>query len=129
MKRQNIEVVIGFLDAVRRSDREAAAEFLDADVFWQGLLPELACRDSREVLDIFLRRREDSTIEIDRLEVIGTPRGAVFAFHRPETWEVEGIEVHGVIYHAAEIADGRISRIADYLEREEAVAAAGGVND
>ena len=128
MKRQNIEVVIGFLDAVRRGDREAAAEFLDPDVFWQGVLPDLACRDSREVLDIFLRRREDP-IEIDRLEVIGTPRGAVFAFHRPETWEIEGIEIQGVMYHAAEIEHRRITRIADYPDRDEAIAAAGRASD
>jgi len=28
MKRQNIEVVLGFLDAIRRRDREAAGDFL-----------------------------------------------------------------------------------------------------
>jgi hypothetical protein len=28
MKRRNIEVLLGFLDAIRRRDRQAAAEFL-----------------------------------------------------------------------------------------------------
>ena len=52
VKRKSIEIVLGFLDAIRRRDRE---------------------------------------LEIDRLELIGTHRGAVFAVHRPETWEIEGI--------------------------------------
>jgi hypothetical protein len=131
MKRQNIEVVIGFLDAIRRGDREAAAGFLHPDIFWQGVIPDLACRNSAEVLGIFLRRREDPTIEIDRLEVIGTPRGAVFAFHRPGTWEIEGtgIEIRGVMYHAAMIETGRITRLADYRDLADALAAADGQDD
>jgi hypothetical protein len=32
MKRQNLEIVLGFLDAIRRGDREAAADFLDPEI-------------------------------------------------------------------------------------------------
>lgn len=44
MKRQNIEVVLGFLDAIRRSDGEAAAQFLHPEIVWQGVLPDLVRR-------------------------------------------------------------------------------------
>jgi ketosteroid isomerase-like protein len=124
MKRQNIEVVLGFLDAIRRRDREAAAGFMHREIVWTGVIPELACRTPGEVLDIFLGRR-DEQIEVDRLELIGAEQGAVFAFHRPEIWEIAGIEIRGSMYHAAEVADGRITRINDYAERVEALAAAG----
>jgi hypothetical protein len=87
MTRQNIEVVLGFLDAIRRRDREAAGEFLDPGIVWRGVVPDLVCRSPGEVLDVFLGRR-DEQIEVDRLELIGAERGAVFAFHRPEIWEV-----------------------------------------
>lgn len=124
MKRKNIEVVLGFLDAVRRRDREAAADFLDPEIVWRGVVPDLVCRSPDEVLGIFLGQR-DEEIEIDRLELIGTHRGAVFAVHRPEVWDVAGVEIRGAMYHAVEIDDGRITGIADYADCGEALAAAG----
>ena len=124
MKRQNIEVVLGFLDAIRRRDREAAGDFLDPEIVWTGVVPDLVCRSPGEVLDIFVERR-DEQIEVDRLELIGAERGAVFAFHRPEIWEVAGVEIRGAMYHAVEIENGRITRINDYAEPAEALAAAG----
>jgi ketosteroid isomerase-like protein len=124
MKRQNIEVVLGFLDAIRRRDRAAASDFLRREIVWRGVVPELACRNPGEVLDIFLGRR-DEQIEVDSLELIGTEQGAVFAFHRPEIWEVAGVEIRGSMYHKVEVVDGRITRIDDYAERTEALAAAG----
>src|SRR5262249_8372696 len=124
MKRRNIEVVLGFLDAIRRRDREAAAGFLHREIVWTGVVPDLVCRTPGEGLDIFLGGR-DEQIEVDRLELIGAEQGAVFAFHRPEIWEIEGIEIRGSMYHAVEVVDGRITRINDYAERPEALAAAG----
>jgi len=76
------------------------------------------------VLDIFLGRR-DEPIEIDALELIGAELGALFAFHRPQSWDVAGVEIRGSMYHAVEVADGRITSINDYAERTEALAAAG----
>jgi ketosteroid isomerase-like protein len=128
MKRQNIEVVLGFLDAIRRRDREAAGDFLDPEIVWRGVVPDLVCRSPGEVLDIFLGRR-DEQIEVDRLELIGAEQGAVFAFHRPEIWEVAGVEIRGAMYHAVEIEDGRITRINDYAEPAEALAVAGVEDD
>jgi ketosteroid isomerase-like protein len=125
MKRKNIEVVIGFLDAIRRRDREAAAGFLDPDVSWQGVVPDLVCRNSEEVLGIFFRRRNDPGVEIDALEIIGAARGAVFAIHHPAVWAVAGTEIRGVMYHAAEIEAGRIRRLRDYPDRAEALSAVG----
>jgi hypothetical protein len=124
MKRENIEVVLGLLDAIRRRDREAAADFLDPKIVWHGVVPDLVCRSPDEVLGIFLRGRDDE-IEIDRLELIGTRRGAVFAIHRPEVWDVAGVEIRGAMYHAVEVDDRRITGIADYADRGEALAAAG----
>jgi ketosteroid isomerase-like protein len=124
VKRQNIEVVLGFLDAIRRCDREAAGDFLHPEIVWTGVVPDLVCESPGEVLDIFLRRR-DEPIEIDRLELIGAERGAVFAVHRAETWEVAGVEIRGAMYHAVEVEGDRITRINDYAEPAQALAAAG----
>jgi hypothetical protein len=71
------------------------------------------------------RRRRDDQIEIDRLELIGAERGAILAFHRRDTWKVADIEIRRAMYHALEIQDDRITKINDYAERAEALAAAG----
>jgi hypothetical protein len=86
------------------------------------------CRHAEEVLDIFFRQR-DSQIEVDRLELIGGQGGAVFVVHRPETWEVAGVEIRGAMYHAVEIEDGRITRMTDYVGREDALTAVGLVDN
>lgn len=126
MKRHNIELVLGFLDAVRRGDRDAAAACLDRDIVWRGVLPELVCRGPEAVLDIFMRQRGDEEIEVERLELIGTDNGAVLALHRPETWAIAGVEIRGVLYHALTIEKEKIATIDDHAERGEALAAAGG---
>jgi hypothetical protein len=59
MKRQNIELVLGFLDAIRRRDRETAAGFLHPEIVWRGVVPDLVCASPREVLDSFLGRRDE----------------------------------------------------------------------
>lgn len=69
IKRHNIELVLGFLDAVRRGDHAAAAACLDREIVWRGVLPELVCRGPEEVLDIFMRRRGDEEPEVERLEL------------------------------------------------------------
>jgi hypothetical protein len=48
MKRQNIETVLGFLDAIRRGDREAAGGFLDPAIVWRGWSPSSNARAPRK---------------------------------------------------------------------------------
>lgn len=67
----------------------------------------------------------DANQEIDSLELIGSDRHIVLGVHAPELGEVDDVEIGGEIYNVFTIEDGRITRIADYLGREEALAAAG----
>jgi limonene-1,2-epoxide hydrolase len=122
MKRRNIEVVIGFLDAIRRGDGDAAVEFLEPSIVWRGPAPDAFCSGPGDVVDVFLGQRAGVT-EVDRLEVIGADGGAVFAFHRPDLREAGGVEMAGAIYHACAIDDGRISGIEDHLGLADALAA------
>ena len=124
MKRRNIEIVLGFLDAIRTRDREAPADFIHPEIVWRGIVPDPVCRSPREVLDVFFGAG-DGRIEVDRLDLIGAERGAVFAVHRPEVWEVAGVEIRGAMYHALELEDAGSPRSKDYPERAEALAAVG----
>jgi hypothetical protein len=121
MKRDNIELVIGFLDAIRRRERETAGQSLSSEITWQGVLPDLVCRTPGEVLDVFLDQR-DQDIEVDRLELLATENGALLAFHRPESWEIAGIQIEGVVYHTLVIENGRITTIEDHIDRDHALA-------
>ena len=43
MKRHNIELLISWLDALRRRDLPALTERLDPQTTWQGVRPDLVC--------------------------------------------------------------------------------------
>jgi hypothetical protein len=49
----------------------------------------------------------------------------VLGVRRAELREIAGTPLHGEIYNVFAVADGTITRIADYSERDDALAAAG----
>jgi hypothetical protein len=121
MKRDNIEFMIGWLDALRRDDREALLATLDANVVWQGLKEEWVCHRPQEVVDTFTGQRDEAR-EVDALELIGAERHAIL--HARGVGVLE-IELDDGIYNVFAIEDGRITRIDDYAGRREAFEAAG----
>jgi hypothetical protein len=120
-RRDHIELTIGFLDAIRRGDREAAEASLDPSIVWRGLEPDQGCSTPTEVVEVWLSRREQP-IEVDRLELVATEAGAVFAFHLPDA-PVELVEARGPVYHALSIDAGRVTRITAHRALGDAVAA------
>jgi hypothetical protein len=117
VKRENIEILIGFLDSIRQRDRKGAEAFLHPAITRQGLDPDATCRTLGEVLDIFLGKGARE-MEIEALEVTGTELGVVFAFHRSEPPDVDE-ELIGRIYHSCGLEGGRITSIQDHRERPE----------
>src|SRR3954468_4470233 len=121
MKRDNIEFLIGWLDALRRDDREAR----DPGIVWQGLKEEWVCHGPEELVDVFSRQRdaarEVDAREVDALELIGADRHVIL--HALGTGVLE-IELDDGIYNVLALDAGRITRIDDYAERERALAAA-----
>jgi hypothetical protein len=123
VKRKNIEFLIGFLDAVRRDDRDAVRAALKPDVVWQGLRPDLVCRSSDEVADIFAANRSDYR-EVDVVELIGAERHAILHAVGGDVREVAGIPLPDGMYNVFAIEGGVAVGIADYAERYNAFAAA-----
>lgn len=124
MKRDNIEFLWAWLDAVRRRDIEALTAALDPDVVWQGIRDELSCHGPEELVEMFISGYEASR-GIDSLELLGGEKHVVLGARGAELDEINGIEVGGAIYNVFTIEDGRITRIEDYLRRPDAMAAAG----
>ena len=57
MKRDNIEFMVGWLDALCRDDREALLATLDPGIVWQGLKEEWVCNGPDEVISAFTPTR------------------------------------------------------------------------
>jgi SnoaL-like domain len=123
VKRHNIELLVGWLDALRRRDTEAMAAGLDPAIVWQGVSPDFVCRGSEEVVEAFLTAY-DANQEIDSLELVGSETQVVLGVHSPDL-KIDDIETRGEIYNVFTIEGDRITRIEDYLERDAALRSVG----
>jgi hypothetical protein len=121
MKRDNIEFMVGWLDALRRDDRMALRTALDPGVVWQGLKDEWICNGPDEVVDVFTAQRDEAR-EVDSLELLGAERHAIL---HARGGGALASELEDGIYNLFAIEDGRIARIDDYADRERALRAAG----
>jgi ketosteroid isomerase-like protein len=124
MKRRNIEFLWAWLDALRRRDTETMAGALDPSVVWQGIREGLVCTGAAEVVAAFVSAY-DANQEIDSLELLGGERHIILGVHAHDLGEIDGDDFGGEIYNLFTIEHEKITRIEDYLDRDEAVAAAG----
>src|SRR4051794_15293683 len=124
MRRGNIEVLIGWLDALRRDDRNAMLSMVAADAVWQGLRKEWRCDSGEEIAEMFAARR-DHYREIAVLELIGAERHAILHAHGGDVRAVEDVQLPDGIYNVFTIEVARIKRIDDFADRARAHAAAG----
>jgi hypothetical protein len=125
VKRKNIEFLIGFLDALRRDDRDAVRAALKPDIVWQGLRPDLVCHSADEVTDMFVGNRDEHYRQIDVVELIGAERHAILHAAGGDVTDVAGIPLPDGMYNVFAIEHGTAIRIDDFAERERAFAAAG----
>jgi hypothetical protein len=52
LRNDNLEVVLGgWIEGRRRNDADLIERHLHPEVVWQGLRPDLVCRDRQQVLD------------------------------------------------------------------------------
>lgn len=114
------ELMVGWLEALRRDDREALLASLDPGVVWPGLEDEWLCRVHDEVVGVFTAQR-DQARELDRVGLIGAERHAIL---HARGGGALASELEDGIYNVFAIQDGRIARIDDYADRESALRAA-----
>jgi hypothetical protein len=124
MKRDNIEFLIGWLDALRRHDLETLRTLLDGEIVWQGLREEWACHGPDAVVGMFAGQL-GAYGEIDAVELIGGERHAILHARGGELTAVDDVPLPDGIYNLFAIDDGTVTRIDDYADRSAALAAAG----
>jgi hypothetical protein len=124
MKRTNIEFMIGWLDTLRRDDREALKAALEPGIVWQGLREDWSCHGADSVVDTFASER-DVRAEIDAIELIGAHGHVILHARGAGLTAVDDLPLPDGIYNVFTIEDGKVTRIEDFAERGKALDAAG----
>jgi hypothetical protein len=121
---ETIELMIGWLDALRRRDLVALAERMAPDVRWQGVRDDLVCRNRDEAIDALQELRTED-FEIDAVEMTAGVGTAVLGMRGAGLYELAGEPLPGQIFTVFTIRDGIVVRMEDHKLRGDALRAAG----
>jgi ketosteroid isomerase-like protein len=137
-KANAIEAVVGWMDAMRRGDLAAVAEWFDPQVSWRGVPEEALCRNREDVLEMLGESLVPCPEDPERHELEPGLRGAetvelitadadtvVLGAKVPGLSEIGGVDLGGQLFNVFRVRGGRIVEVADYAHRQEALAAAG----
>jgi hypothetical protein len=120
--RSNLEIIwADWVDAIRRGDIERLARRITPTTVHRGVRPELICHNGDEVIEN-ARSSSENLPEVDAIELIGSGDRVVLGIRAPDIGP-EGDQ--GRIYVVFTLCDGLIVEIHDYLDRRDALAAAG----
>jgi limonene-1,2-epoxide hydrolase len=119
-----LDVVVGWLDAMRRGDLEGVEGWFDPNVTWRGVRDAAVCRSRDEVLDM-LQGSLEGRLGAEAVELIAADGAAVLGAKVPGLAEIGGIDLRGQLFNVFRVGCGRIVAVEDYARRNEALAAAG----
>jgi hypothetical protein len=121
--RANIEIVIAWLDAMRRKDLDAALAYFAPDVAWEGLVDGVECSNRDDVREM-LRESIDEDIDVVGLEIASGGKAVVLGVRSPQLEELAGVKLNGELFNAFTIEEDLIVHVHDYASRAEAHKAA-----
>jgi limonene-1,2-epoxide hydrolase len=119
-----LDVVVGWMDALRRRDVNEVEGWLAPEVTWRGVRDAAICRGRGEVLEM-LQRSLAGALGADAVELIAADGAVVLGAKVPGLAEIGGVDVRGQLFNVFRVGCGRIVAVEDYALREEALAAAG----
>lgn len=119
-----LDVVVGWMDAMRRGDLEEVKRWLDPHITWRGVRDAAVCRGRDEVLEM-LRGSLEGRLGADAIELVAADGAAVLGAKLPGLAEIGGVDLRGQLFNVFRVGCGRIVAVEDYALREEALAAAG----
>jgi ketosteroid isomerase-like protein len=125
MSQENVEVVKQAYDAYVRGDLSGALEYYDADVTFNPN-EELPIRGHGAVR-AYLERWEEpwEDYEVEAEEFIDAADRVVVTVHFKGRGKGSGIEIDARSHHVHALRDGKIVRMDEYTDRNQAFEAAG----
>jgi ketosteroid isomerase-like protein len=120
----NLELVLDWIDALRRGDVDSIAERFHPDVVWEDVAGSVACQGRDQVL-AWLRASPSRPHQVDALELVANRDHVVLGVHDPKRQELAGVELHGQLFTVFTVRDGQIVHLRDRAHRAEALSDAG----
>ena len=124
VQRAGLDLLLDWIDALRKADLDAIHELLAPDVVWHGLSADLVCTGRPAVLDV-LCEQLPIACDGDALELVRVPGHLVLGTRSDSLPHPPGIDVHGQIYSVLEPRGGAFATIRDFARRDDAFDAAG----
>jgi hypothetical protein len=122
-----MEVILGALaDALRAQNSEHLAGLLDQDVVWEGVHADQRCDGRAQAMGVIRGFFASRELALDAVEVIARGDVVVVGIHGPGFNGMPGdFETVGQVFHVFTLRDGVVVGWKTYLDREDALAAAG----
>jgi ketosteroid isomerase-like protein len=120
----NLELVLDWIDALRRRNIDAITERFHPDVAWEDVAGGLAC-DGREQVLAWLRSAPEQPTDVDALELVADADHVVFGVRNHARQELAGVQLDGQLYTVFTLRHGQIVHLHDHARRADALAEAG----
>jgi len=120
----NMQLVLDWIDALRRGDIDAFAERFHPDVAWVDVAGGLAC-DGREQVLAWLRAAPVQSAQVEALELLADARHAVLSVRNHARQELAGVQLDGQLFTVFTLRDGQIVHLRDHAHRDDALSDAG----
>jgi ketosteroid isomerase-like protein len=120
----NLQLVLDWIDALRRGDIDAIAERFHADVTWVDVAGGVACKGREQVL-AWLRAAPVESAQVDALELLADADHAVLGVRNHARLELAGVQLDGQLFTVFTLRDGRIVHLRDHAHRADALSDAG----
>jgi ketosteroid isomerase-like protein len=103
----NLQLVLDWIDALRRGDIDAIANRFHPDVAWEDVAGGVAC-DGREQVLAWLRAAPDQPTDVDALELLADADHVVLGVRNHARQELAGVKVDGQLFTVFTLRDGQI---------------------
>jgi limonene-1,2-epoxide hydrolase len=120
----NLQLVLDWIDALRRDDIDAIVERFHPDVAWVDVAGGLACEGREQVL-AWLRAARAQPTDVDALELLADAEHAVLCVRNHARQELAGMQLDGQLFTVFTLRDGQIVHLRDHAHRNDALSDAG----
>ena len=123
-QRENVEVLIAWLDAMRRRDLAAVEALFAPDVVWRGVPTGAICQNRHEVMEMLSGDMPAGPAVPHALELVAGDGAVVLGIRSPELAQIGDEPLPGQMMNVFTVGGGRITAVQDYANRADALRAA-----